>query len=70
MAVNHVQLLVANNGSMRLEQVSEHVFKVLRAGTVDTYLGHITTTEARDLFDTLGDLLTYLDTAQPDADAS
>lgn len=65
MAVNHVQLLVASSGSMRVEQSATYVFKVMRAGTVDNYLGHVTERELRDLFDVFGDLITYLDTAQP-----
>lgn len=68
MAVNvqHVQRVVASSGLMRVEE-SENPghYKLMRAGTIDSYLGHATEAEVRDLFDVLGDLITYLDTEQP-----
>lgn len=65
--VKHVERVVASSGLMKIEESeSAGFYKLMRHGNVDTYLGHLTDAEMRDLFDVIGDLLTYIDTAQPE----
>jgi hypothetical protein len=62
----HVTTLVASAGLMKIEQSGPAVYKLMRHGSVDSYLGHISEAELRDLYDVAGDLLTYIDNAQPE----
>lgn len=75
MAVNvrRLERITASSGRIRLDELdAPFLFRITLAGMNTHSLDSISMTleELRDLFDVVGDLITYIDTAQPDAVAS
>lgn len=65
-SVQTMERIVASSGLIKLEECElAGLYKLMRSGDVDSYLGHLRVDEIRDLYDVAGDLLTFLDTAQP-----
>ena len=64
--VEKLERIVAHCGRMRLveTELPGH-YTLMRAGNIDSFLGQIDNQEMRDMFELFGDVITYLDTAQP-----
>ena len=63
MTILQVVTLVSAGGTMKVEQAGPHSYKVMRHGSVDSYIGHLSEQELRDLHEVAGDLLEFLDCA-------
>lgn len=63
MAILTVKTVVASAGLIKIEQATDTSFKLMRHGSVDSYLGHLTEQELRDLHEVSGDLIAFIDHA-------
>ena len=67
----HLTRIVASSGLIRLEESElSGVYKLMRTGNVDSYLGHLRVDELRDLVSVASELVTFLDTGQSLEEAS